>query len=454
MASAVVRDVVFVSHANPEDNRFAEWLALHLARAGYKVWSDVTRLLCGEDFWNVIEDTLRTRTIKFVFVSSRASQAKDGVKKELHLADTVRRQTGLKDFILPIAIDDMPFGDSNIEILRLNIASFQAGWAHGLVQLIKKLEEDNVPKSPHAGPDAVRRWWETYRRGQARIVEREESCFTNWFPFLSNVDSYYRASVSPAHHEKLTAPGFRLPVHAVGQQVLTLSQDFDPPFERVEKLPFNARSLDDQRLRTRLLRLAWERAMDSRGLQRHPLANGRACHYFTTGKLPNDEIPFARDGVAASRQVIGYKTVGPRDRKRKRYWHYAIEGFPLFRPAPALCIRGHLLFSDDGKTLWESDTRMNAARRNQVRNGWWNDSWRDRMLAVMNWLADSGGTISLATGVSQVIYVSALPERVLSPVSYDVVPEALAEPEAWAGVANDEEDEDLTESEEAADEVV
>lgn len=447
-----MRDVVFISHANPEDNRFAEWLALHLARAGYKVWSDVTRLLCGEDFWDVIEDTLRNRTIKFIFVSSRTAQAKDGTKKELHLADTVRKRLGLKDFILPIAIDDMSVSDSNIEILRLNIVSFRNGWAQGLAEVLKKLEEDQVPKSSDAGPDAVRRWWEAYRRGQERIIEREESCFTNWFPFLSDVDSYFRARVSPAAIEKFSAPSFRLPVYAQGQEVCALSLNLDPLFERAEKRPFNPRSPDDRRLRTRLLRLTWERALEARGLRRHPLANGRACHYFVSGQLPSDEVAFVRDGDRSSRQVIGFKTVGPRDRRRKRYWHYAIEGFPLFRPAPVLCVRGHLLFSDDGQTLWDSDKRMNAARRNQVRSGWWNDGWRDRMLAVMHWLSGDAGAISLATGVTQVIYVSANPERVLSPVSYDVVAEAPPAPEAWDGAANDEEDEDGGGREEGEDE--
>lgn len=53
------RNVVFVSHANPDDNLFARWLSLKLAAMGYSVWSDVTRLLGGEDFWQEIEATIR-----------------------------------------------------------------------------------------------------------------------------------------------------------------------------------------------------------------------------------------------------------------------------------------------------------------------------------------------------------------------------------------------------------
>ena len=48
-----MRDILFVSHANPEDNEFSQWLSLQLAREGYPVWCDLTKLLGGEDFWVV-----------------------------------------------------------------------------------------------------------------------------------------------------------------------------------------------------------------------------------------------------------------------------------------------------------------------------------------------------------------------------------------------------------------
>jgi len=32
--------MLFVSHANPEDNTFALWLTLRLGELGFKVWCD------------------------------------------------------------------------------------------------------------------------------------------------------------------------------------------------------------------------------------------------------------------------------------------------------------------------------------------------------------------------------------------------------------------------------
>jgi hypothetical protein len=60
----VSRDMLFISHANAEDNDFTRWLALQLAKDGYGVGCDLTKLLGGENFWKDAEDAIRTRTIK------------------------------------------------------------------------------------------------------------------------------------------------------------------------------------------------------------------------------------------------------------------------------------------------------------------------------------------------------------------------------------------------------
>ena len=50
VARTTWRDMLFVSHASPEDDEFARWLALQLAKEGYPVWCDRTKLLGGEPF--------------------------------------------------------------------------------------------------------------------------------------------------------------------------------------------------------------------------------------------------------------------------------------------------------------------------------------------------------------------------------------------------------------------
>jgi hypothetical protein len=63
------RDTLLLSHANPEDNEFTLWLALQLANEGYRVWCDLTKLLGGEVFWDDIEEVIKSRTVKVLYVS-------------------------------------------------------------------------------------------------------------------------------------------------------------------------------------------------------------------------------------------------------------------------------------------------------------------------------------------------------------------------------------------------
>src|SRR6266404_4768498 len=99
------RNMVFVSHANPEDNLFTRWLALRLAREGYPVWCDLTKLLGGEDFWRDIEAAIRGRTAKFLFVLSKTSNQKQGTLMELAVARKVGKN--IHDFVIPLRIDDI-----------------------------------------------------------------------------------------------------------------------------------------------------------------------------------------------------------------------------------------------------------------------------------------------------------------------------------------------------------
>jgi hypothetical protein len=62
------RELLFLTHAAPEDNEFPLWLSSKLAMAGYRVWIDRRRLRGGTDFWDEIERVLRNDALKQVIV--------------------------------------------------------------------------------------------------------------------------------------------------------------------------------------------------------------------------------------------------------------------------------------------------------------------------------------------------------------------------------------------------
>jgi len=170
-----------VSHANPEDNDFTQWLTLKLARFGYHAWSDTTKLLGGEDFWHDIEQAIRQHTVKVLYVLSRSSNQKEGTLRELKVAHDVRKKESLSDFIIPLHIDDLPFSDFNIQLASLNAIDFSRGWAPGLRQLVAKLEKDGVPKNAAFGPDAVREWWANAFSVEQGTASGPEVHTSNWF---------------------------------------------------------------------------------------------------------------------------------------------------------------------------------------------------------------------------------------------------------------------------------
>lgn len=74
-----------------EDNEFTLWLVLQLANEGYRVWCDLPKLLGGEVYWDDIEEVIKTRTVKVLYVLFRTSNVKDGHLKELHFAQSVAK---------------------------------------------------------------------------------------------------------------------------------------------------------------------------------------------------------------------------------------------------------------------------------------------------------------------------------------------------------------------------
>lgn len=454
-----MRGTVFVSHANPEDNRFTRWLALQLAREGYQVWSDITGLIGGEDFWREAERAIREYTIKFVYVLSRVSNVKPGPLKELHVADTVARQhPGLQDFIIPVLIDDLPHAEINIELARLNAIASKPSWAAGLAMLLKKLEHDGVPKTPASSPAAVASWWREHVSAEDGILQVGEDYFSNWFPFagLPTGVHLHELRRDPPPENVFPYPGvwhrpYLISFAPAGDLEEQLGKDALRTTRIFSSSAFLADGISGIPQRQardivyRLLRVAWERFVVKRGLPTYELANQALCAYFTERAVGADRVSFRGiDGKTGHRQLVGYRsrtiTGASGKETRKRFWHFGIQGRPLIYPRFAYVIRTHVLFSSDGTHIWLSKDRLHRARRTACRD-WWNDDWRDRTLAAMSWLAMGGETIRIELGSQIFVEVATEPVRFQSPVSY-VEPDERDAPAEAESAPEEEDDED------------
>jgi hypothetical protein len=158
--------------------------------------------------------------------------------------------------------------------------------------------------------------------------------------------------------------------------------------------------------------------IQSRGLAIHPMANDKWCFYFVKDQIDKDKLEFTGvNGKPAHRFIMGYRTIGKPDAGTLRHWHFGLSAKPFVYPVLAYGIRAQVLFSYDGKEIWESTDRLQRARMSQTKN-WWNDDWRDRILATMNWLALGNNEIAIPLGSEAVIKVSKSPLLFASNVSF------------------------------------
>ena len=206
------KDMVFISHANPEDNDFTRWLALQLAKDGFGVWCDLTKLLGGENFWKDAEAAIRSRTVKFLYVLSRKSNVKDGPRNELQVAiNVLKSDKSLQNFVVPLHIDDLPHSETNVLLTSINAVAFEKSWAKGYAQLLDVLERDKVPKNPKFNPGAVSSWWKGQFSAGRGVKNEAETYLSNLLPIRSAPESLWLHTLTATKPVTAIEPEHRLP---------------------------------------------------------------------------------------------------------------------------------------------------------------------------------------------------------------------------------------------------
>jgi hypothetical protein len=460
--SNIPRDTLLISHAI-EDNEFTLWLALQLAKDGYRVWCDLTKLLGGENFWDDIEQVLRNRGCKFIYVLSRVSNggAERGFRKELHLADIEAKGNGIKDFILPVAIDDLPSSEYNVYLSLRQGIGFYPSWRDGLLLLLKKLRQDRVPKRKQRfNPRNVARWWRSYRSSSSGILRQSDKYFSNWFAIPKLPTRIHIHTLRTEHQDSHGGLG-NWPGYQEGPRLVTFAPVADLPSgaEIAESQSFAVadmldRSLPitDEQLRqlqrnfVRLLGLSLEKRIREAGLDSYELASGKLCWYFR--KPPNEEaLKVHFDGIEGKREwraLTGFATLPSqhdRESGAKRYWHFAIQVRAKFRPYVVFHVTSHVVFSDDGKTPWSDKKRMHRARRRQCKS-WYNDAWRDRLLATITFLSAEKPNVEISIASGESLIMESRPMIFESEVSFSVISKKAIEESRAADEAEGRGDDD------------
>jgi hypothetical protein len=447
--TSLIRRAVFVSHATPEDNAFVTWLCSKLTAAGYEVWSDVTNLKGGDVFWQHIEEMIRLRAAKVIFVHSAHVKGKAGVRKEVYLALKVGDRNRLQRFVIPVRIDNTPFDDTLIELIDIQAIDCRHDWLAGLNSLIAVLQRDGVPRDAGFKSEQFAQLISLFNQPVSRIARSPETLTSNWLSVVTPPQQItffacqgIKTSELPSIAARLSVPAYAYFTHiattsnydsfgralsamglgeiGVRQRAAISWEDFvaarsgDLPSWKPKDARINASAL---------LSKAWNLFLESRGAISAPLSNGRQFWFFADKHFQNNEIRFSHfSGRTVRRQLTGYSA------KRRVFWHFGTQARPVLDHGSfQLILTPHVTFSGDGRSPLESKAQLHSLRRSFCRS-WWNDRWRDLLQAYVVALADGSEVLRLDVGSSVPVQTTTRFRQYLSPVSLSDV-DALAEEE-------------------------
>jgi len=422
---ADTRRTILITHANPEDNEVARWLAARLVVAGYDVWVDLRSLKGGQDFWDKIEDELRHHVIKQIVLISPHIR-KPGVKKELALGDAIGRQLNDPGFMIPVRVKPVPHSEFPPELLRRNAIEAQPSWSACLPLLLETLQDAGVARSASARGDLIANIIAAQEAARQTIVPQAEKLVSNWFdlapgrPNLRMFGSKGTPSQLGAWLETVRLPHIRhsglvatfcdpATFATASAHGPTLIERFNLPFDSLvrgrDDTPFIDRA-DARRNVTNLVRQHWNLALERRGLKMFEFAAGKTGWYFPDGLINGSVVADLDDGLRIDRILTG--------KFKERRWHLCLVARTRLWPDPLIRVHANIALSEEGKVL-PGETTHGLRRR--LTRSWWNDKWRDLLLAGMHWLAEGQPVLSIAAG-TEAFGVSALPRRAELPVSY------------------------------------
>jgi len=413
-----IRDLIFISHANPADNDFTTWLGGRLSAMGYRVWADLKDLRGGSKHWQEIENKIRGEAIKVLVVTTRASRAAEGVDNEINIAKGIEKELALRDFIIQLKVDDLPYTQLPPALNNRLAISFKGDWGNGLRKLVKQLDEEGVPKV-NSGQAAVELFSTVLQDKSDELVDVKEPAFASWLPIsLPDVLHVYTfpgaAKVTeekllsaniPAYSFSNTLISFAVPdavSYGVGVPVNHLQHaetTTETWLEERSLTDFAIQRKDRRRVLNGLLNAAWEIALRGFGCVEYQLARERA--YFIPA---NDKQPVKQpynDPMGRKTRPI---TLVGESKKYSSLWHAAVSARASLSPIPLYSIRLHVAFTDDGVTPIADGEKAFRLRKSFCKS-FWNDRWRRILFALFSRLANGHDEIVIGTGGGESIKV-------------------------------------------------
>jgi hypothetical protein len=435
----MTRDTVFISHATPEDNEFAIWIASRLEMLGYKTWIDKKGLLGGERFWPTIQNVIKNTAIKVLLIYSRNickpdGDLKDGIDKEISYSEGIAKEHNLIDFIVPLNIDNSASYNQFIGSNRLNHVPFAQNWAEGLKQLLKKLEKDNIPKSFSCTESSLSEWYENEYVSNCSIIQKREIFYSSWWKIRILPEVFYLYKFSNKQSAIFVLKSNKsIPISILSNYLISfensLSFFVDNNGERYEILPeniftlkldevlsdFEEREFPSHRDAENGLKMLLSKTLQLLFLQKnlsvYKMSNNIPAYYLPRTDNPNKvHFIYPNTSISKKKNINGiFRDIG--------FWHYALSLRTVLYPVVGFSLKSHLIFTTDGISPVQDVDKQHSYRRSKGKR-LFNKEWLDMQLAFIQRLKADTGIISAKVSRSDYIEMEEWPLIFQSEMGY------------------------------------
>ncbi|MCY3857977.1 MAG: toll/interleukin-1 receptor domain-containing protein [Gammaproteobacteria bacterium] len=428
------RDVIFISHANPEDNAFTAWLGSRLSDLGFKVWADILNLRAGQDWQRLLENAIRDRATKVLVVGSQTGLDKQGVRNEIQIANDVAKKIGDKNFLIPLRLEQY---EAPFSLVHIQYIDFSKSWALGLANLCDTLENEyKVSRDFGKSSYLAKLWQDTFVSRSSQVESKSETLISNWlkiesFPkflfYYECQDLFIDRQTLDASITSMTYPNVKYK-----SGILTFSSFSDVNTSRspqigwklVSKIATSKFQLDgwhSQKIRRgdarrflmNLTRQALELMLSGKHMTSYVFANEQLGWWFDIDACPESYVKYNwGESISGKRKLIGSS------RKKGNHWHYGVTLRPSLFPIPHVKLIHRVIFTVDGKTPITSLPRMHRMRRSFTKS-WRNDRWRDMQHAFLYFISGGYDHMSVRTASDSYIRLRLPAMQINSPFSVD-----------------------------------
>lgn len=405
-----MRNTIFISHTHSEkDNLFAQWLNAKLMLLGYDSWCELDRFVGGEECWLEIEDVLKNKTILFIVIISddyckKLRTGGSGVRMELNFA---QKATTIPDGnILPILIDNFSLEDLPIELNPIWFTDNKNNWEIALKNIIEKLEKEKIIKIKQS--ESVLSYWYKSKKIDNTIIPKNEIYYSNWWgvenlPKTMYIFKYHNKFISKEVSMSEIYPSFYHGNHVCSfkSQLTEFSEKYeeDINLELIQVFPIKIEEIingiyendeyptlkDAEYLLKRLLKKAVRFLLFDRELKTYELANKQSCFFYKNGIKEKNKVSYSyKNQKTKTKKLVG--------KYLDDMWHFGVSFKVILYPYAAFSLKSHIVFSYDGKKMWEDKNKVHSARRKKGKR-FFNEEWRDLLIAFLHSLADENGDI-------------------------------------------------------------